>query len=168
MPLFDVKMIQSYYCSQHKHKVKKQHRFCTLLSFNLTPFDWFLFSVFSKSRSLLLLTIILFSYFVLLLWSFTSLCRLSNLSLKWFSLLTYLHIFTDLKSKIQFGSVDLEFWVFKWYVLHLKVDLWNATTLNGGFFENLLEANQSNETVKNSKLETWYFLPSVHGIERWC
>ena len=128
MPLFDVKMIQSYYCSQHKHKVKKQHRFCTLLSFNLTPFDWFLFSVFSKSRSLLLLTIILFSYFayVLLLWSFMSLCRLSNLSLKWFNLPTYLHIFTDLKSKIQFGSVDLEFWVFNWYVLDLKLDLRNS------------------------------------------
>ena len=39
---------------------------------------------------------------------------------------TYLHIFTDLKSKIQFGSVDLEFWVFNWYVLDLKVDLRNA------------------------------------------
>ena len=151
MPLFDVKMIQSYYCSQHKHKVKKQHRFCTLLSFNLTPFDWFLFSVFSKSRSLLLLTIILFSYFayVLLLWSFMSLCRLSNLSLKWFNLPTF-HIFTDLKSKIQFGSVDLEFWVFNWYVLDLKVDLRNAPV---GIFFNSLEANQFNQTaLKNSQL----------------
>ena len=44
---------------------------------------------------------------------------------------TYLHIFTDLKSKIQFGSVDLEFWVFNWYVLDLKVDLRNAP---GGIF----------------------------------
>ena len=59
---------------------------------------------------------------------------------------TYLHIFTDLKSKIQFGSVDLEFWVFNWYVLDLKVDLRNAT-LNGGFKKKILEANQSNQTA---------------------
>jgi hypothetical protein len=44
---------------------------------------------------------------------------------------TYLHIFTDLKSKIQFGSVDLEFWVFNWYVLDLKVNFRKAI-LNGG------------------------------------
>ena len=136
MPLFDVKIIQSYYCSQHKHKVKKQHRFCTLLSFNLTPFDWFCFSVFSKSRSLLLLSAYHYIIFLLrlrvtmILYEFVPTIKFESEMIQ----SIYLHIFTDLKSKIQFGSVDLEFWVFNWYVLDLKVDLRNATTLNGGFF----------------------------------
>jgi hypothetical protein len=109
MPLFDVKMIQSYYCSQHKHKVKKQHRFCTLLSFNLTPFDWFLFSVFFKKSQL----ITAYQYIIFLLRLRVTLILSEFVpTIKFESEMiqsTYLHIFTDLKSKIQFGSVDLEF-----------------------------------------------------------
>ena len=165
MPLFDVKIIQSYYCSQHKHKVKKQHRFCTLLSFNLTPFDWFCFSVFSKSRSLLLLSAYHYIIFLLrlrvtiILYEFVPTIKVWNDSIY--------HIFTDLKSKIQFGSVDLEFWVFNWYVLDLKVDLRNATTLNGGIFFDLLESSPIKLLLKTHNFKHDIF-PSVHGIERWC